>query len=285
MTRTRGRFVACAVVLLSLVAGVLATDAGARAQDSCTQRVLILGAMPLEVNPLIAQGEMDPAQTQVIDGRTFYVGTLAGQDVVIAMTGIGLVNAEQTATAAFKGFGCRFKAALFSGVAGSIYNIGDVAIPRRWTLDGGEHFMGADVKLYTKARQLDGPDKVQLAQDVPVGDAACLCPGVDAATPVHMPQKLQVHVGGDGTSADTFGGKALPCIPGGGDIEGCKPCFAPGHTPADAAAFASHAPDFADPGFLSAITQPPDATTDTYQAQDEETAAVVKSADEHNVPF
>ena len=55
MTRTRGRFVACAVVLLSLVAGVLATDAGARTQSSCTQRTLILGAMPLEVNPLIAQ--------------------------------------------------------------------------------------------------------------------------------------------------------------------------------------------------------------------------------------
>jgi hypothetical protein len=241
--------------------------------------------MPLEVNPLIAQGEMDPAKTVVYDGRTFYVGTLGGQDVVIAMTGIGLVNAEQTATAAFKGFGCRFKAALFSGVAGSTANIGDVMIPRFWTLDGGKTYMGTDTTLYRTARQLDGPDTVALSQDVPVGDAACLCPGVDAATPVHMPEKLEVHVGGKGTSADTFGGKALPCIPGGGDMEGCKPCFAPGDTPADAAKFAAQAPDFADPGFLSAITQPPAPTTDTFQAQDEETASVAKVAHDFKVPF
>jgi nucleoside phosphorylase len=285
MTRNRGRFVACAVVLLSLVAGMLATDAGARPKNDCTQRILILGAMPLEVNPLIAQGEMDPSKTVVHDGRTFYVGTLGGQDVVIAMTGIGLVNAEETATAAFKGFGCRFKAALFSGVAGSTANIGDVMIPRFWTLDGGKTYMGTDTSLYIKARTLDGPDTVALAQDVPVGDAACLCPGVDAATPVHMPEKLQVHVGGKGTSADTFGGKALPCIPGGGDVEGCKPCLAPGDTPTDAAAFAEHAPDFADPGFLSAITQPPDPTTDTFEAQDEETASVAKVAHDFKVPF
>jgi nucleoside phosphorylase len=247
--------------------------------------VLILGAMPLEVNPLLAQGTFDPADTVTHDGRTFYVGTLGGQDVVVAMTGIGLVNAEQTATAAFDGFDCTFKAALFSGVAGSTANIGDVMIPRRWTLDGGKTFRGVDTKLYAAARKLDGPDKVELSQDVPVGDAACLCPGVDAATPVHMPEKLRVHVGGKGTSADTFGGKALPCIPGGGDVEGCKPCLAPGDTPADAAAFAANAPDFADPGFLSAITQPPDPTTDTYASQDEETAQVVEVAHTYGVPF
>jgi nucleoside phosphorylase len=286
MTRTRARLVACAVLLVSVVAGVFATDAVARPPaNTCTHRVLILGAMPLEVNPLLAQGTFDPADTVTYDGRTFYVGTLGGQDVAVAMTGIGLVNAEQTTTAAFEGFDCTFKAALFSGVAGSTANIGDVMIPRRWTLDGGETYMGADVKLYRAARRLDGADTVELAQDVPVGDAACLCPGVDAATPVHMPQKPVVHVGGSGTSADTFGGKALPCIPGGGDVEGCRPCLAPGDTPADAAAFASNAPGFADPGFLSAITQPPDPTTDTFAAQDEETAQVAKVARDFHVPF
>jgi nucleoside phosphorylase len=286
MIRTRSRIVACAVLLVSVAAGLLATDAGAKAPDKgCTHRVLILGAMPLEVNPLIAQGEFDPADTVVSDGRTFYVGTLGGQDVAVAMTGIGLVNAEQTTTAAFEGFECSFKAALFSGVAGSTANIGDVMIPRSWTLDGGKTFRDVDKKLYMTARKLNGPDKVELSQDVPVGDAACLCPGVDAATPVHMPVKLQVHVGGKGTSADTFGDKALPCIPGGGDVEGCKPCLAPGDTPADAAAFAANAPGFADPAFLGAITQPPDATTDTYASQDEETAQVVEVAAKFHVPF
>ena len=286
MTRTRTRLVACAVLLVSLAAGVLATDAVAGPPEkACPRRVLILGAMPLEVNPLLAQGTFDPADTVTYDGRTFYQGTLGGQDVAVAMTGIGLVNAEQTATAAFESFECPVKAALFTGVAGSTANIGDVMIPRRWTLDGGKTYMGSDVKLYTAARKLDGADKVELAQEVPVGDAACLCPGVDAPTPVAMPQKLVVRVGGSGTSADTFGGKALPCIPGGGDVEGCRPCLAPGDTPADMAAFAANAPSFADPTFLSAITQPPDATTDTFAAQDMETAQVAKVAREFRVPF
>ena len=164
------------------------------------------------------------------------------------MSGIGLVNAEQTARAAFAYYRCGFAAAVFSGVAGSRQDIGDVAIPRRWTRDGGKTWTDADPALLRIAGRLAGT-RVPLSQDVPVGDAACLCPGVDAPTPVHINRRPKVVVGGDGRSSDTYGGKALPCVPGGGDIAGCAPCLLPSGSAADAAAFAEHAPPLLDPAF------------------------------------
>src|SRR4051812_47255686 len=128
------------IAALVLVAGVLAGASASKAragQPDCTHRVLVLSAMPLELNPLVAAADLDRDATVVLDGRTFYVGRLAGNDVVLAMTGIGLVNAEQTATLAFDHFRCPFAAAVFSGVAGSVHPIGDVAVPARWTEDGG----------------------------------------------------------------------------------------------------------------------------------------------------
>jgi nucleoside phosphorylase len=240
--------------------------------------------MPLELNPLISRATIDPSQTVRIDDRTFFVGKLAGADVVLAMTGIGLVNAEQTATTAFEHFSCSFKAAMFSGVAGSRHNIGDVAIPRRWTRDDGETWTGVDRAMLTIARRLQGTT-VPLAQDLPFGDAACLCPGVDAPTPVHLNQTPKVVVGGDGMSYDTYGDKALPCVPGGGDVAGCAPCLLPSGSLQDAAAFAAHAPSLLDPGFIQAFLQPPAATTADRDAQDEETAAVAQVARAYRVPF
>src|SRR4051794_57631 len=218
--RWRSAMVAVAFLAASLVAvpvtGALATSAPTG--PPCPERVLVVGAMPLELNPLMAKATIDPSKTVRIDGRTFYVGRLAGVDVVLAMTRIGMHNAAETTTAAFEHFRCPFKAAVFSGVAGSRANIGDVTVPRRWTLDNAKSWIAADPAMVGVAQQLQGTGKVKLSQDVPVGDAACLCPGVDAATPVHMPQPMKVVVGGDGTSGDMFGSHAPPCAPGGGDV-------------------------------------------------------------------
>ena len=258
---------------------------GAAPAEACTNPVLVLSAMPLELNPLTAKAQLDTARTVRLDDRTFYAGKLAGNDVVLAMTGIGIANAEQAAKLAFQRYGCRFSAAVFSGVAGSRQNIGDVAIPRRWTGDGGRTWTPADPAMLEVAGGLAGTKAVRLAQDVPVGDAACLCPGVDAATPEHLDQTPKVVVDGDGASTDPFGGKAVPCVPGGGDIAGCAPCLLPSAAPDDAAAFASHAPSLADPGFFQALVQPPAPTGDTTDAQDEETAVVAKVARANGVPF
>ena len=280
------RIVGAALAAALALAGVVSADAIAAPPPPCLHRVLVLSAMPLELNPLVRQATLDPGGTVRINGRTFYIGRLAGNDVVLAMTGIGLVNAEQTATTAFEHFPCSFTGALFSGVAGSKQNIADVAIPERWTRDDGKTWTGVDPAMLATARPLQGTRAVALSRDVPVGDAACLCPGVDAATPVHMPQAPKVVVGGDGTSADTFGGHAIPCVPGGGDIEGCAPCLLGSNIPQDAATFASNAPPtIGDPGFWQALLQPPAQTTSTANSQDEETAAVAQVAQRYHVPF
>jgi nucleoside phosphorylase len=257
--------------------------ARAQAPVRCVHRTLVLSAMPLELNPLVRAATI--TETHRIDDRTFYVGTLAGKDVVLAMTGIGPANATQTATTAFEHFACPFSGAVFSGVAGSRENIGDVTIPIRWTSDGGQTFLGADPRMLSAAKPLADPGAVKLAQDVPVGDAACLCPGVDAATPVHMPQPAKVVVGGDGETSDPFGGHAVPCVPGGGDIAGCEPCLTIAGVPQNAATFANKAGLVADPTFWQALFMTNTATTDSYEAQDEETAAVAAVAHGYDVPF
>ena len=193
-----------------------------------------------------------------------------------------MINAEQTTDAAFRQFGC-FRAIVFSGVAGSQRNIGDVTIPAHWRSAEGN--WAANPRMLRTASKPQ-VTTVPLAQDVPVGDAACLCPGVDAPTPVHIAQPLSVYVGGEGESADPFTGHAVPCAPGGGDIAGCKPCITnPGFTE-DVAAFANNAPSLVtDPAFFQGLFRTETATTDNMDAQDEETAAVAKVAAEHHVPF
>jgi nucleoside phosphorylase len=281
-TRCGARATAAMLLVLS-IAAIDVTPEAVASPRACAQRVLVLAAMPLELNPLISRAGIDPSRTVRVGDRTFYAGKLANTNVVLAMTGIGLANAEQTATTAFAHFRCGFRAAVFSGVAGSRQNIGDVAIPRRWTRDGGKTWTAADPALVKVAGRLAGTE-VPLSQDVPVGDAACLCPGVDAPTPVHVEQTPKVVVGGDGVSSDTYGGKALPCVPGGGDIAGCAPCLLPSGSPQDAAAFAAHAPSLADPGFVQAFLQPP-APSSPADSQDQETAAVAQVAQAHRVPF
>jgi nucleoside phosphorylase len=282
MATVRGVLLAAA-----LLAATLSGIASARADEpSCPPRILVLSAMPLELEPLLASATVDPADVVRIDDRTFYPGQLAGHDVVLAMTGIGMVNAAETTTAALEHFACGFDAAVFSGVAGSQAFIGDVIVPSRWTLDAGATWIPVDPEMLSVASHLQGTDVVPLARDVPVGDATCLCPGVEpgVALPVQVPYLPKVRAGFDGRSEDTFGDHALPCVPGGGDVAGCEPCLAPGSTPADVAAFAAHAPPMADPSFFESFTRPP--TTDaSIRAQDMETAAFGAVAAAHGVPF
>src|SRR6058998_1447760 len=100
----------------------------------------------------------------VFNGRTFFAGTIAGKNVIMGLTGIGLVNADLTPRAVLahledNGFGV--KGIVFSGVAGSSYNIGDVVVPDHWT-DDLEHSAPpfppyrVNRRLYSIARRLAG---------------------------------------------------------------------------------------------------------------------------------
>jgi nucleoside phosphorylase len=251
----------------------------------CGHRVLILSALPLELSPLVAEAAIKPADTVHTNGRTFYVGRLAGNDVVLALTGIGPVNAEQTSTAAFEYFRCSFAATVFSGVAGSSANIGDVVVPQRWTLNNARTQIGTDAAMLATARKLQGAAHVKLRRDLPLGDAACLCSGVDPTIQVHLPQKPQVRVGGNGMTTDPFGGHAVPCVMGGGDISGCEPCAISLKSAADAANVAKSAPSLADPHSVEARPQPSEGATLSVTVSDEETAAVDQVAHRYGVPF
>jgi nucleoside phosphorylase len=236
--------------------------------------------MPLELNPFMERATL--ADPQVRGGRTFYPGRLDGVSVVLAMSGIGPANATATAERGLTLPGCRFRAVLFSGVAGSTGNIGDVAVPSRWTLNEGKTWRPVDPAMLRVARSLDG-SKLGLSQDVPVGDAACACPGVDAATPVHLPTKVRLRVGGKGATTDPFNGRAVPCVPGGGDIAGCEPCITVPGTVNNTLTFAERAPEAAD--ILAGTFSGQASSKLAVDAVDEETAAVQAVAARHAVPF
>src|SRR6058998_3729643 len=100
----------------------------------------------------------------VFNGRTFFAGTIAGKNVIMGLTGIGLVNADLTTRAVLahlEAGGFRVKAIVFSGVAGSTYDIGDVVVPDRWT-DDQEHSARpyppyrVNRRLHAIARRLSG---------------------------------------------------------------------------------------------------------------------------------
>src|SRR5436190_15564939 len=94
LSRSR-RAVAVVVAIVSLF-GATAAAAGAVTSPTttppCGHPVLVLAAMPLELYPLLRAASVDPTNIVHVNDRTFYVGRLAGNDVVLAMTGIGLVN-------------------------------------------------------------------------------------------------------------------------------------------------------------------------------------------------
>lgn len=272
-------------VVVAAVAVLLAPAARAAQPGDCGPRTLVLAAMPLELEPLLRAAELDPARTATVEGRTFYGGTLGGKDVVLAMTGIGMVNATETTRLAYRLGPCPFTATMFSGVAGSRFNIGDVAVPSTWTQDGGRSWIDADPSMLATAEEVATAGTVPLSRTTPVGDAATLCPDVeDPGTPVTMPHQPVLRVGGQGTTSDMFGGKGVPCLPGGGDVAGCSPCL-PGATAEQAAAFAGRAPSLVDPAFVQAFLQPPAQTTGTDAAQDMETAAAAAVAAAYQVPF
>src|SRR5581483_5337953 len=156
----RSAALAVAVTLLGVMAMPRALAA---AGGVCSHPVLVLTAMPLELNPLVAKATLDPSRRTDVAGKKFYGGRLAGNDAVLAMTGIGPANATHTAEAALGHFTCRFAAVVFSGVAGSQRNIGDVAVPARWTSDG-KTWLAADPFMLRIASTLNSGN-VKLSQD------------------------------------------------------------------------------------------------------------------------
>lgn len=96
-----------------------------------TSRIAVMSAFPPEWVSL--QADLEGAETQVINGRKFITGKLAGQDVVLFLSGVSTVNAAMTTQLALDHFD--ISTIVFSGIAGGIdpsLNIGDVVVSDQW---------------------------------------------------------------------------------------------------------------------------------------------------------
>ena len=87
----------------------------------------ILSALPEEQSGLLAALQQPQRSTHA--GRAFWRGTLHGQPVVLALSGMGKVAAATTATALIERFGAA--RIVFTGVAGGVgegVQVGDVVV-------------------------------------------------------------------------------------------------------------------------------------------------------------
>src|SRR5437870_9580351 len=290
VTWSASRFGA-SLVHLAMVAGVPAgvfVPPTVHAAWPPNERVLLLSAYPTEGAKLLAAAA-PVTEVGVFNGRRFFAGTIAGKNVVMGLTGIGLVNADRTTRAVLaylEASAVGVKTIVFSGVAGSTYNIGDVVVPDHWT-DDLEHSAPpyppyrVNTFLYSIARRLAG--NVALDPNLHVEDYACTGLRSDLSTPIRVEDpELRVNRGDEGHSSDPYGDRAVPCITPGDDLLGCAACGAP----PGAVGVSSDPTPFLDPNFFLELFQSFAAGEGgSAVIQDMETAAVARIATEKRIPF
>jgi adenosylhomocysteine nucleosidase len=142
------RKAACLAIALALILSGLNT---AFAQDTQvtklddTPRIAVMSAFAAELQLLLSEAEIET--THVLHGITYHVGTLRGNDVVLFLTGVSMVNAAMTTERALNYF--NIERIVFSGIAGGVnpnLHIGDVVVPAQF---------GQYLESYL-AREVDG---------------------------------------------------------------------------------------------------------------------------------
>ncbi len=252
LRRLRSVLVAALALFVCACGGMVSVD------SAPPRRVAVLSAFPAELAAVLEQATVD--DTVEIEGRVFRLGVLGGVPVVLGMTGIGLVNAAATTQALLD----RFEVAgvVVSGVAGSMLQIGDVAVPAAWTLRDGTTYTVHNEWL-DLAHEIAGPGTVALQR--------CIQVPAHTDEPVCMPQEPAIVVGGVGRSSDPFGNAPLHCRPDGGDVFGCD-------VASDTAA-SGLTVDRRALGTLAA------ADAEAPVVEDMETAAIGREAAARGVPF
>ena len=131
---------------------------------------LILYAFYAE-GELLAE-KMTVDTTQMVLGRTVYIGKLSGKDIVLAESGVGMTNAAMTVQKMIDMFSPR--GVFFSGIAGAVdtsINIGDIVICDRWlTHDYGYHGAAGFLSNAIKYRTLSS-DSAYKSKSFPVDSA------------------------------------------------------------------------------------------------------------------
>lgn len=117
----------CIVLFLIASSALLAQ---AEALDT-TPRIAIVSAFEPEFGLLLSRTEVENEYT--VNGVTFTTGTLAGNDVVLFLSGVSTVNAAMNTQVALDRFNITHL--IFSGIAGGVnpeLNIGDVIVSAQW---------------------------------------------------------------------------------------------------------------------------------------------------------
>ena len=122
------RFMSLMLVLVML------TPLGATASNGFDQapRIAVISAFGAELTALRAQATIE--KTVVLNGRTVYVGKLAGHKVILTLAGVSMTNAAMSAQVVLDKF--NITKIVFSGIAGGVnpsLNIGDVVVPAKWS--------------------------------------------------------------------------------------------------------------------------------------------------------
>ena len=111
--------------------GILTFAAVAPAQSVEPPRIAVISAFEPELTKLLAATQV--TERRVINGRTHYLGTLAGQPVVLLLSGMSIVNATMVTQALVDKL--PVSAIVFSGIAGGVnpdLHVGDVTVPAQW---------------------------------------------------------------------------------------------------------------------------------------------------------
>lgn len=96
-----------------------------------TPRIAVMSAFSPEISILLAQTTVE--STYTVNGVDFVTGSLAGNDVVLFLSGVSMVNAAMNTQLAIDHFNITH--IIFSGIAGGVnssYHIGDVVIAAQW---------------------------------------------------------------------------------------------------------------------------------------------------------
>lgn len=222
------------------------------------QQFAVLGAFPGELVPHVKRAVI--RETMTIDGHVFRIGTLDGVPVVLALTGIGLVNAASTTRTLLDHFDVA--GIVVSAVAGTTQlRIADVAVPERFAFTDGTSFA-------PKKEWLDVARSIAAAGTVTLEH--CTMVPSKSPDPVCFPYQPAILVGGVGHSSDPFNGTAFRCRTNGGEVYGCDVNVTPG----SGASAAGHAAG-------TATTQ----GTNEPVTEDMETAAIAREAAARGVPY
>ncbi|WP_375263275.1 5'-methylthioadenosine/S-adenosylhomocysteine nucleosidase [Palleronia sp.] len=117
-------------IAVGLTACLAATPLAAQGIDD-TPRVAVMSAFDPEWEVL--QKGLGNAETHNINGSPFITGMIEGQDVVLVLSGVSMVNAGMNTQIAIDRF--KIESIVFSGIAGGVdpeLAIGDVVIPEQW---------------------------------------------------------------------------------------------------------------------------------------------------------